>query len=245
MRASQPVVAGLESGARTSLAWIDPAAAFRTPTVPGPELASVHGGTVTGSGQIALAPQHSHKWTLGVLGIAALFGVSAAIAMNVGGGMSDRSAEAAPPPKVPVSPPVSAAPVPAVPVPVVVPVPPTAAPAEQVAAPVEKQEQVAPLAPVEAPKPPVAHKTKVVPVKKAGPDATLRIVTDEATWAKVTIGSEVQDAPGAKFHLAAGTYTVRLRNSDLDISMACQVSLEPGKVKTLWVALEDKQCYGD
>jgi hypothetical protein len=236
-RPSMPMMPGAESGARTSHGWLDPQ------LMTAPELASVHGGaTVTASGQIAIEPARSSKWTFGILGVAALIGVSAALAIQMApGGMSER-AEAAPPKQPAVQPEqvkVAVVPVP-VPEPVV-----EAAPV--VATPPPAPEPVAQPAVVEQPKPVVVKKARPAPVvkKPAAPDATLRVITDEGTWAKVIIGSEAQEAPGAKFHLAAGTYTVRLRNSDLDIAMACQVSLEAGKVKTLRVALEDKQCYGE
>jgi serine/threonine protein kinase len=240
-RPSLPMVPGAESGARTSHGWLDPQ------LMTAPELASVHGGaTVTASGQIVIAPARSSKWTFGILGVAALIGVSAAIAIQMApGGISER-AEAAPP-RAPVAeqtPPVKVVPVPVpVPEPVVQPAVVQAPPPAVEPAPIEPAKPAV----VDEPKPAVVKKARPAPIvkKPAAPDATLRVVTDEGTWAKVIIGSEAQEAPGAKFHLAAGTYTVRLRNSDLDISMVCQVSLEAGKVKTLRVALEDKQCYGD
>jgi hypothetical protein len=241
-RPSQSHIPAISSGARTSMLWIDPAAALQPAQVSGPELASVHGGSVTVSGQIAISPPRTHKWTFGVLGIAALFGISAAIAMQVApDGMKDESAEAAPvkqvvPPPAPPPPQVVTVPVP-VPAPVVEQVP--------VAEPPAPIEQPAPVAVKDPPKP-VAHKTKPAPVHHSAPaaDATLRIVTDGGTWAYVNVASEPQqEAPDAKFHLAAGTYTVRLRNTDLDVSMACRVSLESGRVTTLHASLEDKQCY--
>jgi serine/threonine-protein kinase len=239
-------VRGFESGARTSLAWIDPALAFPPAQVSSPELASVHGGSVTVSGQIAITTPRSHKWTFGVLGIAALFGISAAIAMQIApDGMKEERAEAAPvkevaPPPAPV-PQVVTVPVP-VPAPVVVEQPaPVAQPAIEQPAPAPIEQPVA--AAKEAPRP-VAHKSKPAPVHHAAaPDATLRIVTEGGTWAKVSVGSDTQDAPGAKFHVAAGNYTVRLRNTDLDVSMSCRVSIESGKVVTLHAALEDKSCF--
>jgi hypothetical protein len=159
-------------------------------------------------------------------------------------GMKEERAEAAPvkeaaPPPAPV-PQVVTVPVP-VPAPVVVeqPAPTEQAPVDQ--APVAQARVEQP--PVEQPKP-VVHKAKPAPVHHAAaPDATLRIVTEGGTWAKVSVGSDTQDAPGAKFHVAAGNYTVRLRNTDLDVSMSCRVSIESGKVVTLHASLEDKSCF--
>ena len=185
-----------------------------------------------------MAPPRNYRWTFGVLGVAALFGVSAAIAMQVAPDAMSENAETAPSTaRAAVGQPAAAQPATATPAPTAMPVPvpvPIATPAPAPAP-----------APVEQPKQTV-RKAKSTPVRKAAvADATLRIVTDDGTWAKVSVGADTQEAPGAKFHLAAGTYTVRLRNSELAISMACNVSLDAGKVKTLRVALEDKQCYGD
>jgi serine/threonine-protein kinase len=234
-RPSMPMLPGAESAARTSHGWLDPQ------LMTAPELASVHGGaTVTASGQIAIEPARSSKWTLGILGAAAMIGVTAAIVIqSAPGGVS----EAAPRPQV--APPVAHAQVipPQQPQVVTVPVPVTVSPPAAEPAPPPAEE-----AAIEPPKPVVvAKKARPAPVAKkvAGPEGTLRVVTDDGTWAKVTVGSDTQEAPGAKFHLAAGSYTVRLRNTDLGVAFSCPVSLEPSKVKTLRVVVEDKQCYGD
>ena len=76
-RPSMPTIPGAESGARTSHGWLDPQ------LMTAPELASVHGGaTVTASGQIAVEPARSSKWTFGILGVAALIGVTAAVVIQ-------------------------------------------------------------------------------------------------------------------------------------------------------------------
>jgi serine/threonine protein kinase len=61
-----------------------------TTMLPSPELASVHGGTFTGSAAIGAVPAASggSRWTLGVFGVAAVIGVAAAIILNLGGGKS-------------------------------------------------------------------------------------------------------------------------------------------------------------
>jgi serine/threonine-protein kinase len=203
------------------------------PQVSGSDLASIHGGSVTAEGQISSSPAKSHKWTFGVLGIAALFGISTAVAMEVApDGMKDERAEAAPSPQV------------ATPAPVVVTVPvpmPEPIAVKQTAPRVEQQ----PVAQVGEPSKPVAHKAKPAPVvhHAAAADSTLRIVTEGGTWARVSVGSESHDAPGARFHVVAGAYTVRLSNSDLDVTMSCKVSIDAGKVVTLHASLEDKSCY--
>jgi hypothetical protein len=235
------MIPGVESGARTSHGWLDPQ------LMTAPELASVHGGaTVTASGQIAIEPARNTKWTFGILGVAALIGVTAAVVIqSAPSGVSEAAppkpqvaATVAPPPaRAQVIPPeVKVVTVP-VPQPVVeqpAPPPPASPVVEKVAA--------------ETPKPVVqAKKARQAPIvrRPAAPDATLRVIENEGAWAKVIVGSAVAELPGAKFHLAAGRYTVHLRNKELGISVDCAVSLDAGQVKTLRVALEDKQCYGE
>jgi hypothetical protein len=83
-------------------------------------------------------------------------------------------------------------------------------------------------------------------VNAAAHNSTLRVVTDDGVWAYVNIaGQPEQEVPGAKFQLAAGRYTVRLRNTDLQVSFRCTVILKTGETKTLHVALADQRCYGD
>jgi serine/threonine protein kinase len=236
-RPSMPMIPGAESGARTSHGWLDPQ------LMTAPELASVHGGaTVTASGQIAVEPARNSKWTFGILGAAALIGVTAAVVIqSAPSGVSEAAtrhpqiAVAPPPARAQVIPP---APPPEVKV-VTVPVP----------QPVVEQPAPAPVkVAVEAPKPSVqAKKARQAPIVKRppAPDATLRVIENEGAWAKVSVGNAVAELPGAKFHLAAGRYTVHLRNKELGVAVDCEVSIGSGEVKTLRVALEDKQCYGE
>jgi serine/threonine protein kinase len=237
-RPSMPMIPGAESGARTSYGWLDPQ------QMTAPELASVHGGaTVTASGQIAVEPARSSRWTFGILGVAALIGVTAAVVIQ----SAPSGVEAAPrrtPVVATVPPPPPAPKIVTVPVPVTVTPPPVEAAPEPPPVEAAPVEQVA----VEPPRPAVqVKKARQAPVVKrpAAPPAILRVIENDGTWAKVTVNGATQEVPGAKFHLAAGTYTVRLRNTDLDIAFTCQVSLDSGDIKTLRVALEDKQCYGE
>jgi hypothetical protein len=50
------------------------------------------------------------------------------------------------------------------------------------------------------------------------------------------------DAPGAKFRLAAGTYTVRLKNTDLGVTRSCKVNVGEHDVTTLKVDMEEGGC---
>jgi hypothetical protein len=247
----------MQSGARTSHVWMEPPGQMS-----GPELASVHGGaTVTGSAPIALAERGS-RWTLGVLGVAALLGVSAAIAIQMAPGKLTHTAEAAP--QLAVAPQPAAAPQ-AAPAAVVAPVvasapapleakptidtkptqPVETAPVER--APVEPSPVEAKAAPIEThePRPALAfrpHAAKPAPAPKKI-DATLRVKSD--AYATITIGNDQQDTPGAKFHLTAGSHTVRIRNSDMGVAFSCQVSVEPNRVKTLSIYMTEKQCFDE
>jgi serine/threonine protein kinase len=256
-----PMVPGLESGARTGLMWVAAPA-----QVSGDELASVHGGaTVTGSAQVALA-ERSTRWTFGILGVAALLGVSAAIAIQLAPEKLAHTAEAAP---VAVA---QQAPAPTtvlVPVPVAVETPPPAsvetkpAAVEANPAAVETKPgavetnparvETTPPAPVETAhaksetKPALTYHARVTKPAPAAPkklDATLRVKSDGA-WAEVSIGKDLQPLPGAKFHLAAGKYVVHVRNTEMGVSFPCAVSLESNRVVTLTVSVEEQQCFDE
>ncbi|HSN25331.1 MAG TPA: serine/threonine-protein kinase, partial [Kofleriaceae bacterium] len=89
-RISRPILPPDASIPQAVLAWVE-APALVTPA----EMASVHGGsTVTGSSQISLAEKGS-RWQLGVLGVAALVGIGAAIAIQIAPDHANK-AEAAP-----------------------------------------------------------------------------------------------------------------------------------------------------
>jgi hypothetical protein len=61
-------------------------------------------------------------------------------------------------------------------------------------------------------------------------------------WAWAFVGGQRLDAPGAKFRLAPGTYTVRLKNTDLGVTRTCKVSLGEHDVTTLKVDMEEGGC---
>ncbi len=210
--------------------------------MPAAELASVHGGhTVTaGAAAIDMRDSRSMKWTFGVLGMAALVGAIAAVAITVA--PSGSTAQAAPQPAPAIVPPQPQAqpqaeaalpPAPITPPPTVAEVVPPPAPVVE-AAPVVEQRIV------EQPKP---RKARVAPrpVAKGG-DKVLRIETYGAVWAWAFVGGQRMDAPGAKFRLAAGTYTVRLKNTDLGVTRNCRVTLGERDVTTLKVDMEEGGC---
>ncbi len=234
------------------LAWVE-APALVTPE----EMASVHGGsTVTGSSQISLAEKGS-RWQLGVLGVAALVGIGAAIAIQLAPDHANK-AEAAPAAPVPVaSAQVVAAPAPQPPAPppttvVQIPVPvPVETPAPATAPAPPTAPAAEPAAAGDEPKPALAYKARISkPADKPAPkkpepkklDATLRTTADRT--AAVTIGHDQQYIPGAKFHLAGGAYTVRVSSDDGDFrAFSCSISVPASRVSTLEIYTEDHSCF--
>ena len=206
------------------------------------EMASVHGGsTVTGSSQISLA-EKSSRWQVGVLGVAALVGIGAAIAIQLA---PEHANKASAEPVPAVAPRIAPAPPPAVvEVPVPMPVQ-TPAPAVEAAPPVV---QAAPPVLAEEPKPALAYKARVIkpeakPHKAEAKklDATLRTTADRT--AAVTIGHDQQYIPGAKFHLAGGDYTVRVSSDDGDFkAFSCSISVPAQRVSILDIYTEDHSC---
>ncbi len=234
--------------------------------LPSPELASVHGGaTVTGSSMIDVRDARASKWTFAVLGVAALVGVIAAIAIQLSGepepapAADDHKVMSVEQPAPAVEQPTAVAEQPHVmqaeaqpqaepqpeqaPAPVAPAPEPTAAPQDQAAATAETTPSVEP-APV-APKETTTRKARSAPShkKSSGPaDALLRVNTYEGTWAWAYVNGEKKYANGEKFKLSAGKYTVRVINPDLHMSKNCSVSINSGQVLTLTVDLEEGVC---
>jgi hypothetical protein len=228
-----------------ALGWMEAPA----PVTPA-EMASVHGGsTVTGSAQISLAEKGS-RWQVGVLGVAALLGIGAAIAIQLAPDHANKaSAEPIAAVQHTVQPPAVQPPTQPSPTIVQVPVPvPVETPAPPAPAPVVAAPPVA-AAPVDEPKPALAYKARVTkPVEKphkAEPkkaDATLRMTADRT--AAVTIGHDQQYIPGGKFHLAGGDYTVRISSDDGDFkAFSCSISVPASRVSILDIYTEDHSCF--
>jgi serine/threonine-protein kinase len=213
--------------------------------MPRAELASVHGGhTVTsGAAAIDMRDTRSMKWTFGVLGMAALVGAIAAVAITVAPSGSTSTAQAAPQPR-PVAAPIIAPQPQAQPAPPPAPItpPPTVAEVTPPPTPVVEEDPVVEEAPVvvEQPKPRKVRAARTA--TKSGGDKVLRIETYGAVWAWAYVGGQRMDAPGAKFRLSAGTYTVRLKNTDLGVTRTCKVSLGEHDVTTLKVDMEEGGC---
>lgn len=189
-------------------------------SMPAGELADVDGGhAVTGdAAMFGMRDARSTKWTLGVLGMAALIGAIAAVAITLAPSRITPMAQASPAPQPIVQPAV-----------------------QPVIAPQPETHPEPPRAPVvEQPKP---RKTPVAarPVAKAI-DKVLRIETYGAVWAWAYVAGKRMEAPGAKFRLAAGTYTVRMKNTDLGVTRTCKVTLGERDVTTLKVDMEEGGC---
>ncbi|HEY5944625.1 MAG TPA: protein kinase [Kofleriaceae bacterium] len=248
-----------DTGARTAMielpsastAAVMPALALSAALLPSPELASVHGGaTVTGGPMIDMRDARSSKWTFAVLGVAALIGVIAAIAIQLGP-RPEPTAPAAQPAGARVemtaidehaaAPPVAET-VPAESVPAPAPNPAdTQAPAETPAPPAE----TVPAATEPAVTEPTPRKARSTPSKRIATraaDSLLRVNTYEGTWARASTSGQTQNAPGARFKLSPGRYTVKLNNPELHLTRVCSVSIGPGEIRTLTVDLEGDAC---
>lgn len=264
---TQEAVSHSMSAAPTSLVELPstPAipAAMLMAALPVPELASVHGGaTVTGAVPIDVRDTRTNRWAYGVLGVAALIGVIAAIGIQLA-----PSPEVAPVEDRHVA--MTATPIETAPAPAPAPAPVAVAPAQEPtvpAAPPPAQTETAPTATVPAevasasapaeaeasdadgdhePARTRVRKARNAPTAKraaAAADATLRVNTYDGTWAQVAVAGQHQYAPGAKFKLVPGRYTVRLKNPDLGLSRSCAIHIDSGEVMTLKVALEEGAC---
>jgi serine/threonine protein kinase len=220
------------------------------PLLPAPELASVHGGA-TAHGHVLAAESRVNKWTIMILGMAALVGVIAAVAIELAPDAMDESKSVAPVelPKV-----VAMKPEPTVtPPPITQPAqpqpveqnseatPPPAPPTVEDKPPVEQKPAV------DEPKPIIAarqHKTHVAPVVKKQPaaasgESTIIVRTLTGDWAHVQIGSDMSETPH-RFKLEPGTYLVRLKDDEFQRS--CQVTIGGGQVLTLTVDMEEGGC---
>jgi serine/threonine protein kinase len=230
--------------------------------LPAPELASVHGGTFTGTAHVDLAAaKPSYRWTIGVLGVAAIVGAVAALAIQIApsSGLDDDAPNialetfvmqvaadnAAPPPAPPVAPPVVAPPVTQPEAHVAQPPPPEQPPVE---APQQTADQTpeptaekAPEASMEAK---LAAKRHAAPaIAKKGPiqaDAILRVDEADGRDVELVINNVVRYPPRARFQLPAGTYTLRVKGDGT--RFACDVTLEAGKMTSMKVSLDDRAC---
>jgi serine/threonine protein kinase len=88
------------------------------------------------------------------------------------------------------------------------------------------------------------NKARSAPKKSASAsgDATLRVFTEDGTWAFVYVNGEQKYANGDKFRLPAGRYKVRVSNPSMHLSTNCPIDIKSGDIMTLRVYLEDGVC---
>ena len=205
----------------------------------------------------------SSRWTFGVLGVAALVGAIAAVAIQVRPHDDDDVAEAVPvkaeaPPvnkldlDKPVPPPVQTKPQANV---AAVPAPATPASSDKPAAaevtsttPPEAQAPVvAPVAKKTTDKPATvetriaAHRAHVAAPPKAAKDAFITVDERRGEYADVTVDGQTRSLPGAKFYVSAGTYKLEIQNDD-NVDFACRVTLTSGQAVHVHVSLEHRKC---
>jgi serine/threonine protein kinase len=217
--------------------------------LPAPELASIHGGTFTGSAQvdIAVAPRN-YKWAIGVLGLAAIVGAIAAVVSQLGGSEETGKpfeilpyfdvANFQPPPAPKPAPPKPKPPEPTI----VATVPQPTVPDPT---PIVKPEDV-----VAAPKPGEVrpHRneqgrvaTAPTPARKA-PDGWLRIDAESGAGVDVIVGNQIKETP-CVIRLAPGTYPVRFK--DEHHAFNCKLDVESNKMNVVKVSMEDRVCEVD
>ncbi|MEP6859520.1 MAG: serine/threonine-protein kinase [Deltaproteobacteria bacterium] len=221
--------------------------------LPGPELASVHGGNTFTGHSIAMERPATSKWTFGVLGAAALIGAIAAVAIQVRS-HDDEQEDAAPqvaiskpvnkldfdppppPPKPQPQPQPQTAPTPAPPAP----------PATDVTAATPATTQ-----PVTKPEDKPAtietriahHREHVAAAAKPPVKAESFIMVDEKNgngdYADAIIAGQAHSIP-AKFYVPSGPYKLLIQNDN--VKFVCRGTLTPGQALRVHVSLENGSC---
>lgn len=231
-----------------------PMPAFRLPDarMPAADLASVHGGTAHSVhvGAMPAGDAPSNKWPILVMSAAAVFGVVAAVVLQLG----PTNVDAKPAPTATVARVETRAPAAIVeppPAPAPAPTPTVVAPAPTVpeVTPAPVTEVAPPPAPVAgeptaqdpaSPTDDEAEKAKlrakpVAPVKKKE-SGFLRV--NAYGWAYVKIDGGNRDFANKKFTLPAGKHVVKMWN-DSGSQQTKVVTVSPGKVKTIYVNLAE------
>jgi serine/threonine protein kinase len=256
-----------ESGAQTRMVFgdqvvaPDPVApvpqqllALSAAMLPAPELASVHGGNTFTGGAVAIGERGSPRWTFGVLGAAAAIGAVAAVALQLGPSKSDDPI-ATPRPVIEIkAPPVNkleqtrpSPPPPVVAAPVVHEVaPPPVAKSQPPKTDSEKTESLESKLASQRSKSASAKPTvtaRPTPTKGARGTGEAFIQFEEwnGGYMNVSVGGQSSSTPRPKFYVAAGAYTVVIRDNDNE-KFTCRVSLEPGMARHVHVSLEERSC---
>ena len=222
----------------------DPYNAYRLSAalLPSPELASVHGGS-TVSQVMDLREGRSNKWTFAVLGIAAVVGVIAAIAIQLASSRDSAADEAKPlVPIVMPAPPPKPAPAPTIARTQAAPAPaaaPTPAPTSEEPAAVQDEQDDATRD--ETPRRKVRSLEK--PAKKAASGTGYLRVNNimDSPWASAIVATQRGDVPGAKFELPPGRHTVKLTNPDYK-TLSCQVTIVANQTTRLTIDIAERIC---
>ncbi len=231
-----------------------PVYAFAASMLPAPELASIHGASHTGGAIAVGAESASNRWTYGILAVAALIGVVAAVAIQLAPSKVDEPVIVQSPivvearPKVALTPlpipapaaavPTPVAPTPVAPTPVAAPVPasPVAVATPDVATtPSLESKLAARRAATPAPK---AKQVAARPVHKG--EAYLVVDSRSSDYLTITVNGVSKDTPGAKFTVPAGPYTVTVR--DDNYRFTCKVTLGDGKMVRLRASMANRSC---
>ncbi len=219
----------------------------------GPELASVVGGhTITGGlpGVASIPAERSNtRWTIAILGIAAVIGAIAAVVMQL-------TPDAAPPPAEPPAaiqqaaqpPPAQEAPkAETVETPTIATAPPVTEPAPTEPAPTEvkptePQVETKPDEAKDEPADPVRHAVKrpikrVEAAKSTAVPGILRIGTEEFAW--VYVAGQKRES-FEKIALPPGKYTVRVKNARTGEDQTRSVLIESDKTRQITVEWEEE-----
>jgi len=222
-----------------------------------PELASVQGGH-TGAAIAFAAERGSNRWTYGILAVAALVGVVAAVAIQLARSKVDepvivqspivvesrRKITVLPLP-IPAPTQVVVVPTPAPVAPAPFPVPPIAATPTPFAVAVAtpdvattpslESRLAARRAAMPTPKP---KQVATRPVHKG--EAYLVVDSRSSDYLTITVNGVSKDTPGAKFTVHAGPQTVTVR--DDNYRFTCKVNLGDGKMVRLRASMANRSC---
>ena len=242
-------VPGMDAGMQQQLL------AMAAAMLPGPELASVHGGNTFTGHSIAMERPSTSKWTFGVLAAAALIGAIAAVAIQVRSHEDDEDAPAevattkpvnkldfdhpAPPPTQTQT---QTAPPPAPPAPAITQPAPPPTPAVTATTPEATQPVASATDKPATVETRIAHRREhaaVAPKAPAKADAFIHVDEWNGFYADASIAGQSHSIP-ANFYVASGSYKLLIQNDN--VKFPCWVKLTPGKALHVHVSLENRSC---
>ena len=89
----------------------------------------------------------------------------------------------------------------------------------------------------------IATSTKTPSSSHGNGQSFLQVDEWNGEYANIRIGGQEHDTPGAKFYLAAGTYSMIVKNDTQ--TFKCKVTLDSGKSRHMHVSWENQQCSSD